>query len=81
VPVAATPDGFVEVLLDRPARQLHVRIITTGWERAGSVVSGATLLLLLLIAADGRRRARLEWTGPTAHGSGLFQGDRRCSSP
>ncbi|MBC4015135.1 hypothetical protein [Siccirubricoccus deserti] len=79
VPVAATPDGFVEVLLDRPARQLHVRIITTGWERAGCAVSGATLLLLLLIAADGRRRARL--TGPAARGSGLFQGDRRCSSP
>jgi hypothetical protein len=81
VQLRATPDGFVEVLLDRPARQLHVRIIATGWERAGLAVSGATLLLLLLIAADGRRLARLGSSGPRAAATGLFRGDRRCSSP
>jgi hypothetical protein len=49
--------------------------VAVGW-----AVSGATMLLLL-IAVDGRRRARLEYAGPAAHASGLFQGDRRCSLP
>lgn len=47
VPLRASPEGFVEILVNRPVSDLHIEIVTTGWERLGwavTLLTGAGLL-------------------------------------
>ncbi|MBX6744240.1 MAG: hypothetical protein IRY87_19575, partial [Acetobacteraceae bacterium] len=48
IPVRASPEGFVEVLVNRPVTDLHVEIVVTDWERLGwalTLLTGAGLLV------------------------------------
>jgi hypothetical protein len=59
VPLRASPEGFVEVLVSRPVHNLEVRIGTTVWERAGWVLTLiASLALLAMQALNGFQAAR-----------------------
>jgi hypothetical protein len=76
LPVRARPDGFVEVLVDRPVHDVHVRVAVTGWEKAGWAVTALTMVILgaglLGAGLPGTIRPRRQ---PAARDAGTGQPD------
>lgn len=58
VAVRPSPAGLLEVIVDRPVRNLVVEVGRTGWEWAGWTVSAATAVLLALLVLPRRRLPR-----------------------
>jgi hypothetical protein len=54
MPLRASPEGFLEVAVDRPVRDLQVRIYPTVWERTGWAISFATATALMLLLVTKR---------------------------
>jgi hypothetical protein len=67
VPLRARQDGFLEVVVNRPVHNLHVKIAVSGWEKAGWAVTGLTFVWLLGAALwrPGLRKAPTP--APNAH--------------
>jgi hypothetical protein len=52
VPLRASPEGFIEVAVDRPVQNLEIRIRPTAQERVGWVISLLTALVLIAMVLE-----------------------------
>jgi hypothetical protein len=59
LPVQARPDGFIEVVVERPTTGIEVTAVTTPWEWLGWAISGLTLAGLLALRLHGRLPRRV----------------------
>lgn len=78
LPLRPTLEGFLELVPERPASDITIRVLPTLWERAGWALSAVAALALLLLRLPGRRqkvgalaegaptRAAEKWARPPA---------------